>query len=274
MYLGIDIGGTKTLVATFTNHGDMSERIVFETPEAYPKFIRELAKIIANLTTNKFIACGLALPGKVDRIHGIGVAFGNLEWHNVPIQKDIKAIIQCPVVLENDANLAGLSEAILIKDAYSRVLYVTISTGIGTGIITNQHIDPDFQDAEGGHIILEHKGQRQRWERFASGSAIVRRFHKKASDIDDAKTWRIIGRDIAIGLTDLAAVVQPQVIIIGGSVGDHFGKYKKYLLDNMKQYDTPLTPMPKVIEAGRPKDAVAYGCYYLACDYAKSHTAA
>lgn len=264
MYLGIDIGGTKTLIATFTQRGELRTQTTFPTAKDYPIFIRELAKHVAELSTNTFTGIAVAFPGLVDRTKGVGVVCGNLPWKNVPIAKDIARFTDGPVAIDNDANLAGLSEAMHLKADFSRVLYVTISTGIGTGIITGQQIDPDFQDSEGGHIILEHKGAHVSWESFASGSAIVRRFGKQASAISDDTTWQIIARDIAIGLTDLSAVIRPEVIVLGGSVGDYLPRFRKPLLQAMQQFATPLTPVPAIQEAHRPREAVVYGCYYLA----------
>lgn len=272
MYLGIDIGGTKTLVAVFNGRGDILEQSKFLTPRDYKQFIREIAQIVAKLSTKKIKVACVAFPGLLDREKGIGIACGNLPWKNVSLKRDIAKILGCPVLIENDANLAGLSEAIAVKNTYNTVLYVTISTGIGTGIIINQVIDADFEDSEGGHIILEHNGKRQMWETFASGSAIVKRFGKRAEDIHDTKTWRIIAQDISLGLLDLSAIIQPDVIVMGGSVSDYLDRFKKYLEADMRQYATPLTPVPPIREAIRPHEAVVYGCFYLAQQYARTHT--
>jgi len=162
MYLGIDIGGTKTLIACLDGHGVIHERIKFPTPAVYGDFLIEVANTVASLSTKEFVAAGVAIPGRIDRKQGIGVAFGNLHWHDVPIQRDIKRLVHCPVVIENDANLAGLSEAMLLKDQFQKVLYLTISTGIGTGIVVNQTIDPAFADSEGGQIVLEYGDKLER----------------------------------------------------------------------------------------------------------------
>ena len=175
MILAIDVGGTKTLVASFTMDGISTQEIKFPTPKDYPTFIAELANTIANLTTKKFVRCVIAMPGKVDRTNGVIVAFGNLAWHNVPIVADVQKHISAPIHVENDANLAGLSEAHLLKD-YKKVLYITVSTGIGGVMIVNGKIDPNTQDAEYGQMLLEHEGKLTRWEKFASGSAIVAHF--------------------------------------------------------------------------------------------------
>lgn len=263
MYLGIDIGGTKTLVACLNNEGVIVESQKFPTPKIYAAFLKELAIIVANLSTKDFRAAGVAVPGKVDREHGIAVAFGNLSWHDVPIKRDMRRLLGCPVVVDNDANLAGLSEAMLLKQ-FDCVLYVTISTGIGTGIITKQKIDPEFADSEGGQILLEHKGKLVTWESFASGSAIVRRFGKKAGEITDEHTWKVIVQDIALGLYDLIAFLQPDVVILGGGVLTHFDKFDDTLLAQVKKFETPLSPIPPICRAQRPNEAVVYGCYDLA----------
>jgi predicted NBD/HSP70 family sugar kinase len=116
MYLAIDIGGTKTLVASLDNHGVITERIRFETPKVYKDFIKDLEENVAKLSTNNFLACGVGAPGRLDPKRRTILAMGNLPWTNIPIHEDISRIVSCPVVIENDAKLAGLSESMLLRD--------------------------------------------------------------------------------------------------------------------------------------------------------------
>ncbi|MBX6334094.1 ROK family protein [Candidatus Saccharibacteria bacterium] len=264
MYLAIDIGGTKTLVASLTDEGVIIERLRFETPKDYSEFIANLTRVVDQLTTKEFVACGVGVPGRLDREKGIGIAMGNLPWHNVPIMQDVQNIAHCPVVIHNDAKLAGLSEAMLLKNEYSRVLFATISTGIGVSLITNQTIDPALADAEAGKAPILRGDKMVPWEDFASGRAIVNRFGKRAADIHDEATWKIIAHDIAIGLIDLIATVQPEVVVLGGSVGSHLDRFKSFLEEELKKFETPLIPIPPIRPAQRPDDAVLYGCYDLA----------
>lgn len=266
MYLGIDIGGTKTLVACLNNKGIVIESVKFPTSQVYTEFLKELAVTVANLATSKFLGTCVAVPGRIDRQKGTVIALGNLPWSQRPIQHDIQKIVKCPVIIENDANLAGLSEAMLITQ-YACVLYITISTGIGTGIITNQEIDPEFWDSEGGHILLEHNGTLQQWEDFAAGSAIVKRFGKLAGEITDSKSWDIIVDNIAIGLYDLITFTQPDAVVLGGGVSTHFEKFGPKLVERLKSLSTPLTPIPPILKAQRPNEAVIHGCFYLAKKY-------
>jgi predicted NBD/HSP70 family sugar kinase len=264
MYLGIDVGGTKTLVASLTNEGVITESTKFPTPKNYHEFTLQLKEAISGLHTKEFRAGGIAIPGLVDRKHGTGIAFGNLPWAHVPVQADVERMIHAPVVIENDANAAALSEAMLLKHDYSVVIYVTIGTGIGTGIIVDQKIDKAFEDTEGGYMLLDHKGKLVQWQKIASGRAIFERFGKRASDINDEKTWKLISRDIARGLIELIAMAPPDVIVIGGGIGTHFHKYEKWLNAELKKYETPLTPVPPIRQAQRPEEAVVYGCFDLA----------
>lgn len=276
MYLAIDIGGTKTFIALLDNDGVIQQRLRLSTSKNYTDFILILTDTVAYLSTNKFVAVGVGAPGKIDRERGIGIGMGNLPWRNVPLRDDISRISRCKnVVIENDAKLAGLSEAMLLKDTYSKVLYVTIGTGIGTALISDQEITPLLQDAEGGKILLEHEGKLQEWEDFASGRAIQKLFGKNASEITDKTTWNTIASNFAVGLLAQIAIFQPEVVVIGGGVGKYLDNFKKPLEKNLKRFETPLVPTPPIIGASRPENAVIYGCYDLARKvYGKTDTKA
>ena len=273
MYAGVDVGGTKTLVAVLNDDGVIQKQERFQTPQSYDEFIATLNQTIADFGTDDFRAAGVGIPvTHFDRRRGIARSFGNLPWLDEPIQRDMERIFACPVVIENDAKLGGLSEAMLLKDKYQKVLYITVSTGIGTALIVNQTIDTAIGDAGGRLLMLEYKGKLVPWESFASGRAIVERYGKKAEAITDKAIWQRIAHDLALGLIQLVAVLQPEVIVIGGSVGAHFDRYGEFLKQAMKSLETPLLPMPPLVGAERPEEAVIYGCYDLAKSvYGKAH---
>lgn len=261
MYLAIDIGGTKTLICRFDKNGKLDKSVKFPTPKDYKEFKRELADNIDKLTTGKWRACCVAAPGRIDHETGVVEVFGNLPWKNVPIKEDVADITKCDTLIDNDTKLAGLSEARLLDPPRHKTLYLTISTGIGSALIVNDRIDPDLQDSEAGHMMFEREGKLVPWETFASGKAIVRRFGKRANDISDPAIWTLISRDIAIGLIDVIANTQPDIVIIGGGVGSHFKKFEKPLKQELKRYESPMVPIPPVVGAKRAEEAVIYGCY-------------
>lgn len=274
MYIGIDIGGTKTLVAVLNQHGEIVEQTKFPTPHRYDHFILQLRHTVAHLEHKEFKAGGVAVPGLLDRKHGRVIRFGNLPWRNKPIQADVEHITKCPIVIENDANLGGLSEAMLHKD-YERVLYITVSTGIGTGVVHNQHLDPGMLNSEAGWILLPHKGKLVPWEKFASGKALYEHFGKKAADIpaSDTEAWSYVVRNLVAGLPTVFAIVQPDLLIVGGSVGTYFDRYATLLRKALKEYELPVVKIPDIVQAARPEEAVVYGCFDLAKErYGHAHT--
>jgi len=264
MFVGIDIGGSKTLIARLDNDGVIIASEKFPTSKDYDEFVKDLAHCLPKLGKADYTAGTVAVPGRIDRDHGIGLVFGNLPWRNVPLQADVERLLHCPILLEHDPSLAALSEAMLLKDKYKKVLYITVSTGIGAGLIINGKIDEEFAGSEAGQIILEHQGKHLSWESFASGKAIYEHYGTEAHNITDEAAWRRIGRNIATGLTALLALTEPDVVVIGGSIGTYFDHYKEFLVAALHQYELPLVPIPPIQAAARPEQAVVYGCYDLA----------
>jgi glucokinase len=268
MYIGIDIGGTKTLVTALTNDGVIKEAVKFPTPQDYSEFLAELSATIKGLETKEFQGGTVAVPGHIDRKRGILVKLGNLPWENIPIVHDVHAITHCPMLAENDAKLAGLSEALLLKERHQRVLYITISTGIGIGMVINHQLDPSIGDGGGRTMLFEQDGKYVPWETFGSGGAIVRTYGKMASEINDHATWKKIVKTFVPGFIQLIATLNPDVIVIGGGAGHYLDKFHDFLVEDLKRFETPLLTIPPILAAQRPDEAVAYGCY----DYAKQHS--
>jgi glucokinase len=264
MYIGVDVGGTKTLVAALDDHGVILESRKFPTPVDYKQFLMELRHAAHHLEHREFKAGGIGVPGTIDRTHGIGRKFANLPWQNVHVLADAERIFKCPMILENDAKLAGLSEAMLHKDI-GRILYVTISTGIGYSLIVDGKIETNISDNGAADILLEHEGKLKAWESFASGRAIVARYGRRAADIPAGDpTWVRIVRELRSGFLQLIAVLEPDAVVIGGSVGNYFERFHELLVDELKTYETPLLQIPVFYKAQRPEEAVIYGCYDLA----------
>jgi glucokinase len=190
-----------------------------------------------------------------------------LNWHNKPLADDLRSIIgNVPIIIENDANLAALSEANNLNKIEQKVIYITFSTGIGTGFVENGILVPELLDSEGGHLVFEHNGKNMDWESFAAGRIIVEKYGKKAAEIEDPKAWQEIAQNMAIGIVDCCAIFPASTVIIGGSVGTHFSKYHKPLKSAVKELlkSTSMIKMPKIVKAKEPEEAVIRGCVILA----------
>ncbi|HSX46268.1 MAG TPA: ROK family protein, partial [Candidatus Saccharimonadia bacterium] len=197
MYLGVDVGGTKTLVAVLSDEGVILEKEKFPTPKKYGEWLADLEKTLKGFKNGDFLAAGVGVAASsLDRRNGIARAFGNLPWKNAPVQADVERVAECPAVVENDAKMAGLSEAMMLKDKFSRVAYVTVSTGIGFALIENCVINTGVGDGGGRTILLEYKDKLMPWEDFAGGRAIAEKYGE-AHDINDQATWQAICRELA-----------------------------------------------------------------------------
>lgn len=264
MKLAVDIGGSKTLLTVFDDTDHLLMQQKFATPQTYDAFLGELGTAIAQVKRSGFSRAVVAVPGRLNRDSGTVIACGNLPWKNEPIRSDLSRLIGCEVTIENDANLAALYEAHNVKHEYKKVLYITISTGIGVGVIVNGIIDPALADAEAGSLLMAEEGTLQPWERFASGKAVKEHFHTLVSDIpDDSPLWQEIAENLAVGIFNCCSIIQPDVVLLGGGAGNHFPKFEKLLKAELKQYGTPMVPIPPVKEAKRPEEAVIYGCLTL-----------
>ena len=248
MYLGIDIGGTKTLVATLSDSGEITESRRFPSSHDYDQFLSDLDENLKQLTLEDGYRACAGIAGLLDRRAGTVHALGNLPWHDKPIRDDISKLIGgTELIIENDSRLAGLSEAQLVKDTYSDVLFMTVSTGIGGAFVQAGRIARALQDTEMGMMPLWHDGEYVRWEDFAGGRGVVSRFHKKADEITDPAEWREIGENLAHGLGAVCSVLQPEVIILGGSVGKHADSYSPFIMEFLAGHLHPVVRQPKAI---------------------------
>ena len=268
MYICIDVGGTKTLVAHINEDGNILEQVRIATPQDYQEFLKQVEEAVSSFKTQDFTYCAIAIPvTSLNREKGIAKTFANLKWRNVAIADDLGKILNCPILVENDAKLGGLYEAMDVKDQFSNVLYLTIGTGIGISVINNLRIDLSAGDAGGSSILINQDSKLVPWESLASGKAIQHIYGKRAEEIDDDNTWEEISNYLSLGLINLISIFQPEVVIIGGGVGYYCDKFSGFLRNNLANYDLPLITMPEIKKAKKATEAVVYGCY----EYIKQH---
>jgi len=275
MIIVVDTGGTKTLIAGFINGDKISRSIKIPTPSDQDEYINQVRKIIDEKFSDQPIdALVVAMPGIVHE--GVAIWCNNLKWQNFNIGQALRTIYpEIPVLIENDANLAGLSEARNLQPIPPQVLYVTISTGIGTGIITYGEIDTSLASSEGGHILVEYDDKVREWESFASGKAIYEHFKQYARDIEDPKKWEEIADRISRGFLAVIPLLQPQTIVIGGSIGTYFDKYSSKLTELLQHNLPDHILVPEFRQAAHAEEAVVYGGYLYGFDHLdiKAHPA-
>jgi predicted NBD/HSP70 family sugar kinase len=261
MITAVDVGGTKTLIAQFNGQKKMINELRFPTPEDQDEFLSELVKHLSSLDDVTSISMGI--PGRAK--DGVILYCPNLPlWKNVPVEKTLHSAFKCRVLIENDANLAGLAEINALSPLPEVGLYLTVSTGIGSGLVVNGRLASGLSGHSMGHMVFNHAGKWQEWEDFASGRAIVAHFGKLAQDLKTTKEWEWVAEQIAVGLCAILHPLRPDVVVFGGGVGEYLKHFKQPLEDILDKRLPDPSIRPPFHVAKHPYEAVLYGCYYHA----------
>ncbi len=267
LYIGIDLGGTKISTALMDAQGTILARAGCETGvaegqasviERMVQTARQVAHEAGQADMRGIAAIGVGAPGPLDTKRGILTAPPNLPgWRNVPLAEIIEGQLGVPAYLENDANAAALAEFHYGAGVgCSNLIYVTVSTGIGGGLIMNGQLYGGTDGAAGevGHVIILPDGplcgcgNRGHLEALASGTAIARDARELmakgvptliselaggdpqavtaltveiAAKQGDLEAQRIIDRAmeyLGMGMANLANILNPDMIVLGGGV--------------------------------------------------------
>lgn len=265
MIIAIDTGGTKTLLAGFSKEGKLLKSFEFQTPKSQQKYLEIIEKVIKKefskqLKAGEIQAISCAEPGIIE--NGIILWAKNLRWQNFNVKAELSKIFpNIKILVENDANLAGLFESKKFKNKAQNILYVTLSTGIGSGIIIDGRINQSLKNSEIGRIPIEFDGRVREWEEFASARAIFNVYGKYASEISKPRQWQNIADRISRGFLVIIPVIQPEVIIIGGSLSENFKKFDLFLEQIVRENLPEGISCPKIVQAQKPREAVIYGCF-------------
>jgi len=213
-YIGVDIGGTSIRAARFSgdNHVPISKtKVPTQATKGVESVLQRVETAIREVAGDQLLqiaGVGMALPGPLDPHTGILIEAPNMPgWENLPLQSMMTGRVGRPVFIGNDANLAALGEwKFGAGRGHDDVLYLTVSTGIGGGVISSGRMLVGARGlaAEVGHILaipdgpLCGCGQRGHLEAVASGTAIARvaRAKLKAGDGSDSKIWELAGGDL------------------------------------------------------------------------------
>lgn len=261
MFLAIDIGGTKTLIAAFDKRGKKAKSFKFPTSKNQDSFLADLLQNLKDFQKFPVQKIIIALPGKIS---GTSFKLGNLSWENQKLSffKPLKNLFEdATMIFMNDANLATYYEAHRYRQ---KTVYLTFSTGIGGGIAKNGKLLPESSAFEPGHQKYTFNGQLLEWEDIASANAIGSAYGCQATDVKGAEAFLDIAKRMSLGLTGIIKNINPKVIIIGGPIGMIFKDFEKPLKKELKK---SFKKLPKIVPAKHPTESVIHGGYL----YAKTH---
>lgn len=263
-YVGIDLGGTNVRVAKVSEDGKIVQDVIASSHGLEgPKVILDnMINLLRGFDLKDVVGIGLAIPGPVDADRNVITQATNIPGcEGYPFADVISREFDIPVYLDNDANAAGLAEAVLGSGkGYKTVYYLTHSTGIGGGLILNGKIHSGHKGYAGevANVIVDPNAKqydiyknfnRGGVESVASGTAIGligkdllgEDLVKGGSDVfkfasrGNETAQQIIdkmAKDFATCLAAISAIVAPDCFVIGGGVSHsshlYFDKLKEY----------------------------------------------
>ena len=258
--IGIDIGGTKIAGALVDESGNILRELRVPTPADDPKALTQaVAELIRELSDGQeVLGAGIAAAGFIDAEQSNIVYAPNLSWRNEPFKAEVEALVDVPVILENDANAAGWAEYRFgAGRGYKHMVMLTIGTGVGGAVIADSRmLRGGFGIAgELGHIRVVPDGrlcgcgQHGCLESYGSGSALLRSARELADSDDplgarlrelEAEKGQLTGAEVYAAILEkdagalkllaelgswigqaigsLVAVLDPEIVVIGGGV--------------------------------------------------------
>lgn len=275
MYIGLDFGGTKTVVASADEKGNIMKKLRKDTPQSVDEGILMFKDMIKEVSGNEKIdAIGCSTGGPMDWKNGIINFLHMPEWNDVPLKDIMEEEFGCPFYVDNDCNVAALGELTFGEGRnYSHFIYVTISTGLGGGIIKDKKV---FRGISGEHPEIGHQSVnttkqdvmcrcsgKNCLESLISGYAIEKRYGKTAENLTDEE-WNEVGIILGEGLRNIIVNHAPEAIFLGGGVS--IGAGKKLLAPAMKvvEQNVKIVKLPVIILASLGYDAPLKGAIALA----------
>ena len=256
--IGVDLGGTRLRAGRLDKQLNILERteMLTKADEGLDATIDKIKNIINQVLPDEqdnLLGIGVSVPGPTNPETGVVVAPPNLPgWRDVPLAKILQKEFDVPIYLGNDANVAALAEvSVGSAQGYNDVIYITVSTGIGSGIINDGRLILGKTGIanEAGHMMMLVDGERvSTLEKEAAGPALARQAKERiqagekslltemsnnelgnidAKMISDAikqgdelaiSIAKRGGKIVGLGLVNLLHIFNPEVVVIGGGV--------------------------------------------------------
>ena len=263
--IGIDVGGTGIQFGAVDKDLKIIAEVSIPTNTHLP-ISEQIAQMAATVVTtaakagfspDQIESVGVGIPGIANPRTGEIDRCPNMGWFHVPFREEFGKHLSVPLFIENDANVAALAESVAgVSAGTSSSVFVTIGTGIGSGIIINGKIWSGFHGVGGelGHTIFDLNGvpctcgNRGCLERYCSATALIRMGREAIALRQDSLILQSVGNDItkveartiidaarrkdplaeevytrwihqlAQGLANVVNFLDPEVIVLGGGV--------------------------------------------------------
>jgi len=270
MFIGIDIGGTHIRIAS-GQKGKIDQRLDFPTKE-FQASIQEIKKAVESLATDENVeGIGVGVPGPLETKTGKLAAPPHMVgWQNVFLAEILSKLLNKPVRVAHDASVAALGEYVYgAGKGKNPLLYVTVSTGIGIGLIVHGKIYSGVFNPEAGHQILGLTGtkcacgQEADLEVFSSGDGLKIITGKHPVEVEGTEIWDRAMEWLGVGFANLILHYSPEILVVGGGMTKHQKQFFPLVEASLKKHLHQLPPVP-LIPAGLGQNSGLIGALTLA----------
>ncbi len=274
--IAVDLGGTQIRAALVNREGQILNRIATPTKAtAGPAIvIQQLVDAALDVSRDvdaaKILGVGVSSPGPLDTEQGIAIGLPTIkDFDNVPLLALLQKALPYPVQLENDGIAAAIGEWKFGAGKNLRSLvYVTVSTGIGGGVIIDGNVLHGRKGMAGhiGHMAIMPNGLRCNcgslgcWEAYAAGPAFTARAKANsaaevfaAARLGDAAAQKHVDDEIhflGLGITSLLHLYSPEAVITGGGLSNAFDQLHPGISNYVTQNAMPAFRDVPVVKAG------------------------
>ena len=287
--VGIDVGGSKTVVALVNTHGQILKSMKFPTPHNKEKFLKKVVNAIEDVSYGREISgIGAGIAGPVDRDNGIVLEVPNIKgWKNVKLKAVLQKHFKVPIYIDNDLNAMALAENYFGAGRNSKsLILISLSSGVGGGIMIDRqpYYSSDGIAGEIGHVTLDERGpkcgcgKRGCIETFLNRKAIMRRAkkyklrgktpldiynlaikgNKKAKKVFD-ETAHYLG----IALANIVNIFNPDTIVLVGGIANADIMYPKAKREMKKRTFSKAGKNVRVVHTKLTDDVGAIGAASL-----------
>ncbi len=258
--IGVDLGGTRMRAALMDDSLTIRarEEVFTMAQEGFEPSLERMKALIRAVWPQDgqlVTGIGISIPGPTNPFTGVVELGTNLKgWQHIPLADLLSAEFKVSVYLGNDANVAALAEATRgAAVGYKHVIFITLSTGVGSGIIVDGRLllGRNGLAAEAGHIVIDVDGDTvSTFEKEASGTALGRKGREQVEEgadtilleLADGDISKISGKTVSqaagqgdavaqdiihnvgfmagLGVVSLLHVFNPEIIVFGGPVSD------------------------------------------------------
>ncbi len=279
--IGIDIGGTTTAVALYEkSSGKMivGRKLPTDAPRGFPAIVEEVFELVEELRTPQTVSVGIGIAG-LTRLDGVIHTCPNIPGADgFALRERAEKRLRLKVAVENDSSCFALAEALHgAGKGHGVVVGVTMGTGVGGGIVIDGTLLRGAHGFAGeiGHMLLRPgeppyptEDRRGEIEQFLSGTAMGRRCAaaKRPEEYLEGEVCAFmqpeVFRETAWMITSLTHLLDPSIIVLGGSAGRALKPHLKEVKAELDAWLLPKMPVPLIAIAER-QDAGTLGAAML-----------